>query len=293
VYYYKVEDYEKALLHLNKMDEMGVETDATTQMSINIARSHVLHKLNRDREAYELMEKIVKMKDSLDYKRFLLQFSELQTRYEVNTIKTEKELQSAQLERTEAIAFGLVGISLSFLTLIVITRRNKKNREKRNRIIYGQYEQMKSYLDQIRTQRHEQEISRQEKKKESVNWAERATCYLVETEMFKVNDLSRDDLAIALGTNRQYLINAIKEETGKTFKDYINTIRIEYAYDMLVKDWTASIESIYLEAGFSTRSTFNRLFKQRYGFSPVEMREVVMQKEEYLMLQAEKLKSGN
>ncbi len=108
--------------------------------------------------------------------------------------------------------------------------------------------------------------------------------------MFKVNNISRDDLAIALGTNRQYLINAIKEETGKTFKDYINTIRIEYAYEMLVKDWTASIESVYLEAGFSTRSTFNRLFKGQYGLSPLELREVVKQKEEYLISQAKILK---
>lgn len=289
-YYYETKEYEEAFLYLNKINEVEIGIDATVQMAINTTRSTVLHKLNRDDEAYELLEKIVLEKDSLNSRQALVQISELQTIYEVSKIKTDMEIQSVQLERTKAIVIGLVVISSLLLILILITRKNKKDREKKNKIIYGQYRQMKSYLDQIRSQRDELELSRQEEKDEPINWAERAYRYLMETEMFKVNNISRDDLAIALGTNRQYLINAIKEETGKTFKDYINTIRIEYAYEMLVKDWTASIESVYLEAGFSTRSTFNRLFKGQYGLSPLELREVVKQKEEYLISQAKILK---
>lgn len=289
-YYYETKEYEEAFLYLNKINEVEIGIDATVQMAINTTRSTVLHKLNRDDEAYELLEKIVLEKDSLNSRQALVQISELQTIYEVSKIKTDMEIQSVQLERTKAIVIGLVVISSLLLILILITRKNKKDREKKNKIIYGQYRQMKSYLDQIRSQRDELELSRQEGKDEPINWAERAYRYLMETEMFKVNNISRDDLAIALGTNRQYLINAIKEETGKTFKDYINTIRIEYAYEMLVKDWTASIESVYLEAGFSTRSTFNRLFKGQYGLSPLELREVVKQKEEYLISQAKILK---
>lgn len=289
-YYYETKEYEEAFLYLNKINEIEIGIDDTVQMAINTTRSRVLHKLNRSNEAYELLEKIVVEKDSLNSRQALMQISELQTIYEVNKIKTDMEIQSVQLERTKAIVIGLVVISSLLLILILITRKNKKDREKKNKIIYGQYRQMKSYLDQIRSQRDELELSRQEEKDEPINWAERAHHYLMETEMFKVNNLSRDDLAIALGTNRQYLINAIKEETGKTFKDYINTIRIEYAYEMLVKNWTASIESVYLEAGFSTRSTFNRLFKIQYGLSPLELREVVKQKEEYLISQAKILK---
>lgn len=289
-YYYKTKNYEQALLSLNKINDVGIGIDATVRMSVNTTRSQVLHKLNRSAEAYQLLEEIVEEKDSLNSKQALVQISELQTIYEVNKMKTDMKIQSAQLERTKAIVAGLICISLLLLILIIIAGKNKKDKEKKNKIIYEQYRQMKSYLDRIRSQREELTLSRLEQKDEPVNWAERAYHYLMETEMFKVNDLSRDDLAIALGTNRQYLINAIKEETGKTFKDYINTIRIAYAYEMLVKDWTASIESIYLEAGFSTRSTFNRLFKEQYGLSPAELREVAKQKEEYLMSQAKILK---
>ena len=214
----------------------------------------------------------------------LSHLSELQTIYEVNQMKSEIEVKTVSLQRTKTIIFALSGVLLLLLILFIVTKRNKKEREKRNKKIYEQYQLMKSYLGQIREQRDQLAFSRQKEEEDSViNWAERAHSYLLETEDFKKEDLSRDSLAIALGTNRQYLIDAIKTETGKTFKEYINSIRVEYAYEILITDSTASIESIYIAAGFTTRSTFNRAFKEQYGMSPIEMREASRQREENIV----------
>lgn len=103
--------------------------------------------------------------------------------------------------------------------------------------------------------------------------------YLIETEAFK-KDITRDDLALTLGTNRQYLTESIREVTGKTYRDFLNGIRLEYAYNMLLTDVHASVEQVYNASGFASRSTFNRLFRLQYEMSPNEMREMARHREE-------------
>lgn len=286
VYYRKKGDFNRSLEYINKgfaiTDAEKMNTDAV--IHVNLTKSESLYGLGKFSDAYKLLDDIFHKKDSLDAKYMLSHLSELQTIYEVNQMKSEIEVKTVSLQRTKTIIFALSGVLLLLLILFIVTKRNKKEREKRNKKIYEQYQLMKSYLGQIREQRDQLAFSRQKEEEDSViNWAERAHSYLLETEDFKKEDLSRDSLAIALGTNRQYLIDAIKTETGKTFKEYINSIRVEYAYEILITDSTASIESIYIAAGFTTRSTFNRAFKEQYGMSPIEMREASRQREENIV----------
>ncbi len=286
VYYRKKGDFNRSLEYINRgfalTDVEKMNTDAV--IHVNLTKSESLYGLGKFSDAYELLDDIFQKKDSLDAKYMLSHLSELQTIYEVNQMKSEIEVKTVSLQRTKTIILALSGVLLLLLILFIVTKKNKKEREKRNKKIYEQYQLMKSYLGQIREQRDQLAFSRQKEEEDSViNWAERAHSYLLETEDFKKEDLSRDSLAIALGTNRQYLIDAIKTETGKTFKEYINSIRVEYAYEILITDSTASIESIYIAAGFTTRSTFNRAFKEQYGMSPIEMREASRQREENIV----------
>lgn len=285
-YYLQKKEFHKALEYIDislNLVPKGIG-NYWKLLSFYRIKSDILHGMNKENEAYDLVKKILYKTDSINHVKLLSQVYELQTIYEVDEIKNERDMKTAQLERTKVIAIALLGISLLLLILFIITKRNKREREKRNRKIHEQYQLMKTYLGQIRTQREELELSKQKEENNTIiNWAEKAHHYLLKTEAFKKEDLSRDDLATALGTNRQYLIDAIKNETGKTFKDYINSIRIEYAYEMLITDWDATIESIYLAAGFTTRSTFNRLFKEQYGMNPIEMREAAKQIEKELV----------
>lgn len=58
----------------------------------------------------------------------------------------------------------------------------------------------------------------------------------------------------------------------KNFKQYINEHRLNYASAMLECS-NEDITSIYLDAGFESQRTFNRVFKDRFRMTPREYRK--------------------
>ena len=77
-----------------------------------------------------------------------------------------------------------------------------------------------------------------------------------EWEVWRNPDTTAENLSMALGTNRIYVARCIKEHTGLTFNDYLNSQRIEYMADQL--------------AGFRNRQTAFRNFVKFKGVSPTE-----------------------
>ena len=80
--------------------------------------------------------------------------------------------------------------------------------------------------------------------------------------------LSLDSLARILGTNRTYLSRAVNEGLGRNFSGWINAIRSETVADRIDAGSAASFLDLALEAGFSSKATFNRAFRERYGMTP-------------------------
>ena len=87
-------------------------------------------------------------------------------------------------------------------------------------------------------------------------------------ELFKNPELGRDELCARLATNRTYLSNAVKQCAGLTLSNFINHLRLRWAAEALSSANEVSVQSVGEEAGFSSRSTFNRLFQEQYGMSP-------------------------
>ena len=57
-----------------------------------------------------------------------------------------------------------------------------------------------------------------------------------------------------------------------TIADFINHCRLEYAKELLAVSPEMTVDDIASAAGFSTRRTFSRLFKERYSITPTEYR---------------------
>lgn len=54
-----------------------------------------------------------------------------------------------------------------------------------------------------------------------------------EKRLFLEHDLSLEQITQEIGTNRTYLLQALKEDKGITFKEYINRLRISYAEKLM------------------------------------------------------------
>ena len=94
---------------------------------------------------------------------------------------------------------------------------------------------------------------------------------LIEKErLYLQPNLKTEDLAKRLGTNRNYIYQAINVKMGTSFTKYINQKRIEYAAQLIEKKPKALLTDISYQSGFTSVSAFYRNFRFFKGCSPSE-----------------------
>lgn len=84
-------------------------------------------------------------------------------------------------------------------------------------------------------------------------------------------EITLGTVADQIGFSKYHFSRVFKQYTGYTFCDYLTYRRIKVAEDFLASP-DYSITEVAMQAGFSSISTFNRLFKQQKGCTPSEYR---------------------
>lgn len=105
-------------------------------------------------------------------------------------------------------------------------------------------------------------------------------CSLMDNErLYAEAQLTREKVAERLGTNRTYLTTVIKEKTGMSFLQFINTYRINDAIRILSdkEKMNYPLKQIWYDLGFSSASTFFKLFQQTVGITPSAYRKQVLE----------------
>ncbi|MDO5310899.1 MAG: AraC family transcriptional regulator, partial [Clostridia bacterium] len=74
------------------------------------------------------------------------------------------------------------------------------------------------------------------------------------------------------GKSYEHVSRSIKKYYGTTLTEYINTLRLNYAANLLTNT-NYTLTDIYLECGFNSPSYFSSSFKNHYGLSPYEYRK--------------------
>ncbi|MBQ4527617.1 MAG: helix-turn-helix transcriptional regulator [Clostridia bacterium] len=80
------------------------------------------------------------------------------------------------------------------------------------------------------------------------------------------------DLCNLTNISESLLASAFKKITGQTIIEYVNTLKINKAKQLL-KETNMSVTSISYDLGFSDGAYFNRVFKANAGCSPKEYRK--------------------
>lgn len=85
---------------------------------------------------------------------------------------------------------------------------------------------------------------------------------------------SLDKLALGVNSNTMYVSTAINKMTNSNFKTYVNEYRlnaiIEEIKQKVVKKELVVLKDIYLNNGFNHQATFNKVFKSKFGITPLE-----------------------
>lgn len=86
--------------------------------------------------------------------------------------------------------------------------------------------------------------------------------------------LSLDEVAGLYFLSSPYLSKFFKKQTGKTFSQYLNEIRLAHAVNELVNT-DKPITRVALDNGFPNLSAFNRVFNEQYEIKPVDYRKKI------------------
>jgi len=89
--------------------------------------------------------------------------------------------------------------------------------------------------------------------------------------------ISRNKLEEQMHYNADYLNWIIKKHTGKSLVKYGQTFYLQEAGNLLINT-DLTISEIIRELGFSNRSYFYRIFKEKYNMSPMDYRKIFASK---------------
>ncbi len=74
------------------------------------------------------------------------------------------------------------------------------------------------------------------------------------------------------GFNKNYFSGLFHSVTGKTYKEYLNSLKLAHAKKLTLSS-KISVTEICYAAGFNSLTNFLRAFKNEYGMSPAKMRK--------------------
>lgn len=112
---------------------------------------------------------------------------------------------------------------------------------------------------------HETRHSKEAKLEQRINeWKEE--------KLYLTDQITINDIAERLGTDRRYLSRFINERYGINFSRWISEMRIEEAKRLMEAKSEVSLEWVALQTGFSSLSYFSKVFSQVVGVSPKKWR---------------------
>ncbi|MEF9991722.1 MAG: AraC family transcriptional regulator [Romboutsia sp.] len=82
-------------------------------------------------------------------------------------------------------------------------------------------------------------------------------------------DIKIDDICSYLNLNKSYFCSIFKKETGYTFTNFLNKIRIERSKEILLNE-DLSILDVALSVGFNNHNYFTTTFKKFNNKTPLE-----------------------
>lgn len=99
----------------------------------------------------------------------------------------------------------------------------------------------------------------------------------LEEKKYLSEQLTIDDLAAAIGTNKNYLSYHINAKYGMSFSSWIAGMRIDEAKRQMREFPDRKLETIAYSSGFSSASYFSKVFSLHEGMSPTRWRKNLAQ----------------
>jgi AraC-like DNA-binding protein/cell division protein FtsB len=287
-------NYEKALEHYKTIRTWYEKTQYDTGIrSVNQFIANIYFEQGDYKAAAEAFHSIIQRKDSVNNERFYSQINELRTIYELDKAELEAERRLNALRRQRLINIGLASACIALILIAALTVWSRRKIAAKNIGLYRQIKEQDSLREEYEQLSNRYDLLAQSLpptpengqladlpnftgNRQQRRLVARFHDYLLNGRNYAKPATNLDEQITALGTNRTYFFDAIKVVTKKTPVEFINAVRLEEAKQMLESRFELNIELIAEQCGFSSRSTFYRLFRERYQINPSEYRKLAL-----------------
>lgn len=261
--------------YLEPMIRENSDTISDSYISLLQLYSLGISKVGRYKEAYDVLDRRNTLSDSLLQRE--RQFETLKFAQQMKTQEKELELKDKEAESRIHL---IIIISLAILlttSIVFLWRINlaKQRLHEKNRQLFDTVQQMMKKEEKQQLELSELPAETQTAAQKLFN----RICQLMrEKELYTDSDVNRETLASMLGTNYNVVAAAIREcADGQTIGDFLDDWRIRHAAALL-RDTNNPVGLIVEQSGFSSRSHFSSLFREKFKMSPSEYRKVANEK---------------
>ena len=218
--------------------------------------------INETDSAKKYLELYSKINDSI-----LTKDKQQQTKA-VNTLITENDEANNKKIRT-IVLLSILGLIIILIIIYFYTKRASLNQKKKYLELIQRIKEEKNIRDNERPL--QQQLQTTNINNDTLYQILNSLKKFEKSKKFLSNTVSLSTLATDLSTNTKYLSQIINEQKGKSFNNYINTLRINYICEELYNNTQIrkyKIATLAEMCGFSSREVFTSVFKKETGINP-------------------------
>ena len=200
-------------------------------------------------------------------------FSDLLLKYEQSENARElslKEMEILKKDRNMIITLLVLCVLLISLasSFYIILEKNALNRKL--------VQQNLNYRERLNEEKERKKVQKQSRHNSMLKIYEELERKMKCEKLYRQKDLTLQMLAENLGTNTTYMSEVINSFSGKSFTGYVNAYRMEEVLAVLSDPYNEEpLNSIFERAGYSSRTTYLRIFRTEVGCTPSQYREEV------------------
>ncbi|MGN0237612.1 MAG: helix-turn-helix domain-containing protein [Lepagella sp.] len=276
--------YNESNIQLLEAKKVSIETSGYDRLNPEMFRllSDNYRQLGNSAEAIKYLDIYIQAQDSI---------KEIHNTNEINTYKVKFEVEKKELElraNRQTIKSQRIMI-YSIITIILITicfyifyqRRQHRIRK----VIVRQQKDFQREIDMLESPENESEEDEKDADTSTTTnglSSQRADAIwqlilheMEKNRIYADTTVTRDIFSERIGCNHTWFSQVIKEKTGKTYLQFMNSWRIKEAVRILSSDEEiTSQKDLATSLGFLSPSTFYTTFKQQIGMSPAEYRKI-------------------